>query len=213
MTGIVAAAPANDWNRLLGSFVWNEQALTAEPGGALPTQKLSAVTAAVFAACHGEDDMLSDPSQCRFDPSVLTCKGVENDSCLTGATLKKIYSGTRNAAGELLFPGYQPGSEAGWNISIIGDGANPGEGSDQLALGRGFFGDMVLGKPGWDIRTMNFDDDLKRAEAKTAQTVDAANTDLGRFKATGGKLNLIPWLEQLHDPCSQFNSVLRRGRQ
>jgi hypothetical protein len=189
--GIVAAAPANYWNRLLASFVWNEQALTAEPGGALPTKKLSAVTAAVLAACHGEDDMLSDPSQCRFDPSVLTCKGVENDSCLTGpqvTTLKKIYSGTRNAAGELLFPGYQPGSEAGWNISIIGDGANPGEGSDQLALGRGFFGDMVLGKPGWDIRTMNFDDDLKRAEAKTAQTVDAANPDLGRFKATGGKL-------------------------
>ena len=44
--GIVAAAPANYWNRLLASFVWNEQALTAEPGGALPTKKLSAVTAA-----------------------------------------------------------------------------------------------------------------------------------------------------------------------
>ncbi len=189
--GIVAAAPANYWNRLLASFVWNEQALTAEPGGALPMKKLSAVTAAVLAACHGEDDMLSDPRQCRLDPSVLTCKGVENDSCLTGpqvTTLTKIYSGTRNAAGEILFPGYQPGSEAGWNISITGDGANPGEGSDQLALGRGFFGDMVLGKPGWDIRTMNFDDDLKRAEAKTAQTVDAANPDLGRFKATGGRL-------------------------
>jgi feruloyl esterase len=189
--GIVAAAPAIYWNRNVASFVWNEQALTAEPGGALPPKKLSAVTAAVLVACHGEDDMLSDPGQCRFDPSVLICKGAENDSCLTGpqvTTLKKIYAGTRNAAGELLFPGYQPGSEASWNISIIGDGANPGEGSDQLALARGFFGDMVLGKPGWDIRTMNFDDDLKRAEVKTAPTVDAANPDLGRFKATGGKL-------------------------
>src|ERR1700745_1200671 len=84
--------------------------------------------------------------------------------------------------------GYHPGSEASWNISIIGDGANPGEGSDQLALGRGFFGDMVLGRADWDIRSMNFDDDLKRPEAKTAQTVDAATLDLGRFKAVGGRL-------------------------
>jgi hypothetical protein len=47
-----------------------------------------------------------DPSQCRFNPSGPTCRGVENDSCLTtGAqvtTLKKIYSGTRNGSGQIL---------------------------------------------------------------------------------------------------------------
>jgi hypothetical protein len=189
--GVIAAAPANDWIRLLASFVWNEQALMAEPGSELPTKKLPAVTAAVLTACHGEEEMLPDPSQCRFDPSVLICKGVESDSCLTGpqvTTLKKIYSGPQNAAGQQLFPGFQPGSEADWNVWITGSGPNPGEGSLQLAFGRGFFGDMVFGKPDWDIRSMNFDNDLKLAVAKTAQTVDATDPDLGRFKAAGGKL-------------------------
>ena len=45
--GIVAGAPANYLNRLVASFVWNEQAMRAEPGSALPTKKLPAITAAV----------------------------------------------------------------------------------------------------------------------------------------------------------------------
>ena len=79
--GIVAVAPANFWTQVLPTAIWDEQALVAEPGGALTAKKLPAITAAVLAACHGEDGILDSPSQCHFDPSVLLCKEAESDAC------------------------------------------------------------------------------------------------------------------------------------
>ena len=75
--GIVSVAPANYWTQGVPGFIWDEQALIAEPGGALTARKLPAITAAVLAACHGEDGILDNPRQCDFDPSVLLCKGAE----------------------------------------------------------------------------------------------------------------------------------------
>ena len=192
--GIVSVAPANYWTQVLAGAIWNEQALVAEPGGAITAKKLPAITAAALAACHGEDEILDNPKQCRFDPSVLLCKGAESDSCLTSqqiTTLQKIYSGRQDAAGKPIFPGFEPGGEAnpgGWAQWITGDGANPGEGSLQLAFGVGYFANMVLEKPDWDFRGMNFDADVKFAAAKTGQTLDATDTNLDRFKAAGGRL-------------------------
>jgi Tannase and feruloyl esterase len=192
--GIVVAAPANDWTRLLAAAAWSQQALLAEPGGALSARKLPAISDAALVACHGEDGMLEDPSRCRFDPSALLCKGSENDSCLTRAqvtTLQKIYSGPRDPAGASVFPGLMPGSEAGpagWSLWVTGTGANPGEGSLMLAFSRGFFGYMVFGDPVWDVRSLNFGEDLKITDAKTAAALNASDTYLGGFSRLGGKL-------------------------
>jgi feruloyl esterase len=192
--GIVAAAPANDWTRLLAAGAWSEQALLAAPGGALSARKLPAITDAVLAACHGEDGVVEDQSGCRFDPSVLLCKGSESDSCLTQpqvTTLQKIYSGPRDPAGGSVSPGLMPGSEAGptgWSLWVTGRGANPGEGSLMLAFSRGFFGYMVFGDPVWDVLSLNFGGDLKITDAKTAAALNATDPDLGRFSISGGKL-------------------------
>jgi tannase/feruloyl esterase len=192
--GIVAGAPANDWTRLLAAGTWAEQALLAAPGGALSAKKLPAITDAVLRACHGEDGMVDDPSQCRFDPSLLLCKGTESNSCLTAAqvtTLEKIYSGPRDAEGASVFPGLTPGGEAdptGWGLWITGTGSNPGEGSLILAFSRGFFANVVFGDPDWDVRSLNFGEDLKITDAKAAAALNARDTDLTRFKAAGGKL-------------------------
>ena len=175
-------------------FAWNEQTLVAESSGALTAKKLPAISDAVLAACRSESEMLENPSQCRFDPSVLLCKGAESDACLTAAqvtTLKRIYSGPQNASGAAPAHDFEPGGEAdpaGWGRWITGTGPNPGEGSLQLAYARGFLSNMVFEKPDWDFRTLNFDADLKLAEAKTAEALNATDPDLGRFKAAGGKL-------------------------
>jgi Tannase and feruloyl esterase len=47
---------------------------------------------------------------------------------------------------------------------------------------------MVFEKPDWDFRRMNFDTDVKLATAKMGQALDATDTNLDRFKASGGKL-------------------------
>ena len=189
--GIVAGAPANKWTWLVATAVWDEQALAATPGG-LPAAKLPAITKAVLAACHGADGYLADPGRCRFDPAVLRCKAGDSNTCLTEpqvAALRRIYAGPHNAAGQQEYPGFEPGSEAGptaWPLWITGKGT--GEGSLQLAFGRGFFGDMVFGNPDWDFRTMNFDGDMTLTEQRTGAAVNATDADLDRFRALGGKL-------------------------
>ena len=190
--GIVAGAPANKWTWLVATAVWDEQALAAVPGG-LPAEKLPVITEAVLAACHGTDGYLADPQHCRFDPAVLQCHAADAATCLTApqvAALRRIYAGPHNAAGQQEFPGFEPGSEAGptgWKLWITGaDGT--GEGSLQMAFGRGFFGDMVFAKPVWDFRTMNFDGDMALVAQRTAASLNATDTDLDRFRARGGKL-------------------------
>ena len=71
---------------------------------------------------------------------------------------------------------------------ITGTGANPGEGSLLRAFSGGFLTNMVFEKPDWDFRTLNFDVDMKFAEAKTGEALNASDPDLARFEAAGGKL-------------------------
>jgi feruloyl esterase len=56
------------------------------------------------------------------------------------------------------------------------------------AFGGGFFRDLVFGKPEFDLRTLNFDQDLAVADWRTGRDLNATDTNLGRFKALGGKL-------------------------
>ena len=132
--GIIAGAPANYFTHILTGFAWNMQATMSDPGSYIPASKLKALDAAVVSACDAgdgvTDGVLEDPTQCRFDPSVLLCKGAESDECLTEkqiAALRKIYAGPRNAKGELIIPGFMPGGETGtggWALWITA--AKPG---------------------------------------------------------------------------------------
>jgi feruloyl esterase len=192
--GIVAGAPANAWTRLLTNAVWNEQALTAEPGSWLSPEKLDVVTHAALAACHGERGYIADPDACKFDPSTLLCKADQKEGCLTSpelAALRKIYSGAHDAAGRPISPGFVPGGEAGptsWPLWITGSGPQ----RTAVTLGHGFahgyFADMVFDNPEWTFRGQNLADALAAADAKTGPIVNSADPDLGPFFAAGGKL-------------------------
>ena len=124
------------------------------------------------------------------------------------STLQKIYSGRQDAAGNSVFPGFEPGGEAnpgGWALWITGNGANAGEGSLQLAFGVGYFSNMVFEKPDWDFRRMNFDTDVKLATAKTGEALDATDTNLDQFKAAGGKLiHVHGWSDAALPPAASI---------
>jgi len=53
--GIVAGAPANDWTHLFSGFIWNEQALFANPASTVPPAKLAAIQAAASKQCDELD--------------------------------------------------------------------------------------------------------------------------------------------------------------
>ena len=194
--GILAGAPANNWTPLLSTAAYDTQVLTMDPASFIPPAKIPTIASAVNAACDAldgvRDGILNDPRQCHFDPATIQCKaGEESDKCLTAAqavALKKLYAGTPDAAGHIVYPGYLPGAEGGeggWGLWITG----PAPAKSLMAFfGNGFFSDMVYDKPDWDYKTFNVDAGLKAANEKTAQALNAVNPDMKAFRSHGGKL-------------------------
>jgi feruloyl esterase len=132
--GIIVGSPANFWTHLLAGNVWNEQALLDDPASYIPSALLPVLSNAARARCLGQDGgvktdlFLNDPWDCHFDPASVQCvPGQDPTTCLSAAQVtaaRKIYRGPRNPeTGELIFPGYEPGSEANaanWPNWIVG---------------------------------------------------------------------------------------------
>ncbi len=133
---------------------------------------------------------LDDPRQCRFDPAALTCpEGEDHDGCLTPPqvqAVRSIWAGSRNAAGEVIFPGLVPGGEngpgGGWGSWVTG--REPFTSLHWLAA-EGFFKYMVFEDPDWNFRTFDYDADLAFALEKVGTALDSADPDLGRFRERG----------------------------
>jgi Tannase and feruloyl esterase len=208
--GIIAGAPANYWSRLLTAGMVM-QAMTLNGDAYIPASKLPAINAAVMNACDGldgvKDGLLTDPRQCQFDPAVLICKAADSNDCLTdpqARALKAIYTGLRDAAGHLYFPGYPPGSEeSGWNSWITGPMPRRAIG---FFFGSQFFTNMVYEKADWDYRTFDFAEAGKLAESKTAAALDAIDPNLNPFIKRGGRLILFHgWNDPAIPPLNTIN--------
>jgi feruloyl esterase len=208
--GIVSGSPTIGVVHALFGFAWNVQALAETPGSHIPRSKLDAIESSVLAACGDEDGVVEDPLSCRFDPAVLRCTGADGPKCLTDAqvaALKKIYAGATNPrTGERIEPGFEPGAEAephgtepdGWAFWLTG--AAPGEkgNTGQYRLARSFFAYMVFDDPAYDVRRVDFDRDVDRAEAKVGAVLDATDPDLRAFRKHGGKLiHFHGWNDQV----------------
>jgi feruloyl esterase len=184
--GIVAGNPGNNRVNLILGFLWSWLATHAADGSAiLPSTKLPALSRAAIAACDGndglEDGLIADPRTCRFDPLALACSGAETDACLTPPQVeaaRRVYAGARTRSGQQLYPGWAPGSEAGWGTYIT----NPKE-PVRIGLFRGW----VFGNPAWDPHTFDWDRDVTTVTAKYP-FLNAMSTDYGAFRARGGKL-------------------------
>jgi feruloyl esterase len=214
--GIVAGNPANDWTRFYaGAHLWYAQATLRDSGSYMPPAKLPALAAAVNAACDAldgiEDGVLDDPRQCRFDPAVLTCPyGEDHDGCLTPPqvqAVKDIRAGSRDSAGETIFPGLVPGGEngpgGGWGSWVTG--REPFTSLHWLAA-EGFFKYMVFEDPDWNFRTFDFDADLAFALDKVGAALDSASPDLGTFRDGGSKLIVYHgWSDPDISPLGSIN--------
>jgi feruloyl esterase len=158
-----------------------------------------------------EDGVLDDPRQCRFDPAVLTCPyGEDHDGCLTPPqvqAVKDIRAGSRDSAGETIFPGLVPGGEngpgGGWGSWVTG--REPFTSLHWLAA-EGFFKYMVFEDPDWNFRTFDFDADLAFALDKVGAALDSASPDLGTFRDGGSKLIVYHgWSDPDISPLGSIN--------
>lgn len=209
--GIIVGAPANYMTHLQISSIWVAQAVHKSPESALPPAKLPAIHKAVLDACDAldgvTDALIADPRRCHFDPSVLLCKGADDNSCLTAAqvkAVKQIYSPVVNPrTHKEIFPPQEPGAESAWSIPT---GPPP-------AVGIDYFRYVVFKNPDWDYLTLNFDSDVALADKVDNGLNNAINPDIRPFFSHGGKLLMYHgWADQLIAPGNSVNyyeSVLR----
>ena len=186
--GIIAAAPANDMTHLAAWRFSAEKAVLTSQSRAVSESTLALVNRAVLNACDAldgvVDEFLSDPRECKFDPSSLLCRVGDTKGCLTQAqveTVKSGYAPLVTSAGEVLYPGLVPGAEARWAM-LSGTETEPGRLND-LDLWKY----AVHQDPNWDWRTFDVDRDVRLADQRVGY-LNAVDADLSAFKSRGGKL-------------------------
>jgi len=217
--GILAGAPAYNWTSLVSRGAELAKEMLAKPESKLPASKVPAISKTVLVACQKDEPgpFLADPRTCKFTPEMMLCKGEENDGCLTQgqvATVKALYAGSYLRDGKLVYHGLLPGGELGdngWPGWITGTekARNAGE-----SYGQGYFRNLVYSNPNWELKSFDLDRDLKAAEEKTGQALNAVNPNLRAFKARGGKLILYHgWNDPAISPLATidyYNSVVER---
>jgi feruloyl esterase len=219
--GISVGAPGDNWTRLFAAaFPWNENAILDNPASYIPESKLPVIQAGALAACDAldgvKDGIIADPRNCHFDPAVLECKGTDTTGCLTRAQVeaaRKIYQGPKTLkTGEQIYPGVEPGDEAGhegWNW-ITGSGPKLAK---QYLYAHSFLADMVHEDPKWNLTSYDPDKDVKLADSKLGPILNSTNPDLRSFKSRGGKLiQFHGWADYVvppRDSINYYESVVR----
>ncbi len=208
---IIAGAPANyqthlhTWDLSVAVPVLND------PSAALTQPKLRFLNEAAIEACDAQDGvkdgLINNPRACKFDPSVLLCKGSDGPNCLTQPQLdavKRAYASAKTKSGDVVFPGKEPGSESQW-MSFLGGGTAPGVSAGSFLV--------AYNDANWDAKTFDLDRDLKLVDQKVGTIINAVNPDLSAFKAHGGKLLLYHgWIDTAISPGNTINyyeSVLK----
>jgi feruloyl esterase len=183
---IVAGAPANAVRRQTFGQIWLWQATHKDERSLLTADQLAVLHTAAVAQCDAldgvKDGVIENPLKCKFDPSVTLYKLGDLDGYLTAPQVeaaKKIYAGASHAGThQPLYPGLEPGSEIGWNMSVA---ARP------VGYAEDFFKYILHNDAGWDPKSLNYDADVAAVD-KLKTGLDATNADLSKFVGYGGKL-------------------------
>ena len=151
--------------------------------------------------------------------------GQDPATCLSAAQVRaarQIYRGPHDPeTGELIFPGYEPGSEANaanWPAWIVGASRDADLSNDrtqgqalQEFFGNGFFADFVFQNPSFDFRTLNFTSNAEFTDQELGAILNSTDPDLTPFKAHGGKIiHYVGWADAAIAPInsvSYYNSV------
>ena len=155
------------------------------------------LSALAISQCVGKDGgvsteaFLNDPIICHFDAAVAQCTaGQDPDTCVTPAQVEavnKLYSGPHNSRGELVFPGYEPGTGShamDWPEWLVGTtSTSPGS---QYAMTAAFWCNAVLGK--LTCPFLDLTGEFESATQSIALMANSTNPDLTRFRDHGGKL-------------------------
>jgi tannase/feruloyl esterase len=194
--GILAGAPAFNWDRFIPSEQWGEIVMNEEVGAPISVAKLNAATSASLAACDAldgiKDGIIQDPRACHFKASALTCTG-NPALCLTSqeaSAINKIWDGPPGPKdGERLWFGLERGT------TFLGlDAPSP------FIISTQWFQYWVDQNPAFDWHTIteaSFAQQFKESELKFHDVIGTDDPDLSEFREHGGKMIIYHGLADL----------------
>lgn len=191
--GILAAAPAINFNRFSAASLWPTVA-QATNGGFMDQCTLQALRNAHIAACDVtaddsvRDGIIQNPFACNFN--VMSMVGSQAVGCATGTitaqqatAYQTILAGPRAANGTQLWYGWLPGA----NFTL-----------GSAASWTGNFIVQQAGLSNQTINAANFQQAFDRSVQFFNNNLSATNSNLMPFKNAGGKL--LTW----HGLCKYF---------
>lgn len=215
---ILAAAPANNFTKLMAGDFDATLAVLKDPASNLPASAVGVLYRGMLAACDAgdgvSDGVVEDPRRCRFDPATLQCTvNQKPETCLSAAQVeaaKRVYRGAVDPKnGAKVYPGLSFGSEPFW------PNRDPG---DPFPIPISYYKWLVFADPKWDWRSFDWSrpsdyDAWSKAEAKFAPIMNATNPDLREFSQRGGKLlQWHGWSDQLiaaENSIDYYESVVK----
>ncbi|KAG6828951.1 hypothetical protein H0H87_012981 [Tephrocybe sp. NHM501043] len=186
--GIVAGAPATDWNHMAG---W-ETMMARYIGAPNPSTSPSFITPSLWNVIAAEileqcdaldgvkDGIITEPDDCHFRPDSIRCRGNTVENCLTVPqleALRKIYRPIRDADGHLLYPRYDPGAEADGNSHWLLSGS---------ILSSDWFRYTIFNDSTYDFSNFSVDD-VVLGDQINPGGIRTFDGDLSEFKNRGGK--------------------------
>jgi feruloyl esterase len=214
--GIVAGAPAFNWNGFAAMGIKFAQTLYPDPDTLSQTlltrEDLDHLYAEVMKQADAQDGLkdgiIQHPPAADFD-----LDQVPGLSDAQRAAIRVLYEGVGNADGP-IYPGFPIGAEGGdggwyeWQVGPIPDLVNLG-----FAFSTNIFKYFVFQNPDWDYATYDFDT-FKRDTRAAASVLNATDPNLDPFAARGGKLLLWHGWSDAALPATEtvkyYESVLAR---
>ncbi len=202
--GIVAGAPANYMIHLHLWSIYVNNLAHRTPASFLDAKDLQVLKAGVMAQCDAldgvEDGVLGNPHECHFDPQLVACESASSQNCLNPpkvVTARSAYTPAKTATGQLVFPSFEPGSEASWTF-LMGKKAND--------IPADTFRYVIFKDPAWDPTTLDLNVDTEKADKIDNGLNNAIDPNLTPFFKHGGKLLMYHgWNDGLIAPGNSIN--------
>lgn len=197
--GILAGAPAINWDRFIPAELWPQVVMQRELGGPIAQCKLEVATQAAVASCDDldgvVDGVLDDPRRCHFDPKTLigTSTPCGEFTAADARVLQMIWDGPRGRHGSFLWYGLAKGAAL-----------NALAGTVPFPIPIEHFRYWIKQDPAFDWKTLDyagFKQSFRASQLLFNDVIGTDNPDLSGFRAAGGKVILWHgWADQLIFP-------------
>jgi Tannase and feruloyl esterase len=190
--GILAGAPAFNWDRFITAELWPQVVMNNIVHAVIPPAKLNAVTNAAIAACDPQDGIsdgfIQEPRKCTYSAAQFICTGLGGNStdanCLApweAAAVDKIWNGPKDSNGNQAWYGLERGTPlSGFGLA----------GPSPFPIATDHFRYWIHQNPSFDWRTVtesSFFNDMMTSIDKFAEVI-GTDDPLKEFRKAGGKM-------------------------